>query len=271
MKIVFCISLLVAAIHPTLSQEVISINGMTFNGDVERKLGKAKKGKKAHKGGKAKKAKGESNMAFDAMSSVPMSSLADTVTLGPRPYYLVDSMKPSFLKDDLTECANEMTSFQKSDFSIGHRGACMMYPEHTIRSYKAASLMGANILECDVTFTKDRELICRHAQCDLHTTTDVVLRPEMNAKCTVPWAEGVSPRCCASDFTLEEIKTLCAKMDSSVGDATTAEGYVYGGTADWRTDIYQYECPPVPTHMEHIEMTLVRTDSWNVTKITQNI
>ena len=25
--------------------------------------------------------------------------------------------------------------------------------------------MGAGILECDVTFTKDLELVCRHAQC----------------------------------------------------------------------------------------------------------
>ena len=48
----------------------------------------------------------------------------------------------------------------------------------------------------------------RHAQCDLHTTTDVVLRPELNAKCSVPFSAGVSPKCCASDFTLSEIKSL---------------------------------------------------------------
>jgi glycerophosphoryl diester phosphodiesterase len=28
--------------------------------------------------------------------------------------------------------------------------------------------MGAGIIECDVTFTKDRELVCRHDQRDLH-------------------------------------------------------------------------------------------------------
>jgi len=69
--------------------------------------------------------------------------------------------------------------------------------------------MGAGIVECDVTFTKDKELICRHAQqCDLHTTTDIVTRPDMNAKCTSPYEPGVSPKCCASDFTLDEIKSL---------------------------------------------------------------
>jgi glycerophosphoryl diester phosphodiesterase len=124
---------------------------------------------------------------------------------------------------------------KKSDFSIGHRGACMMFPEHTERSYRAASQMGAGIVECDVTFTKDLQLVCRHAQCDLHTTTNVVNIPNLNAKCTTPWAPGVTPKCCASDFTLAEIKTLCAKMDSFGVNATTAEKYVYGGTADWRT------------------------------------
>lgn len=94
----------------------------------------------------------------------------------------------------------------------------------------------------------------RHAQCDLHTTTDVVLRPELNAKCSVPFSAGVSPKCCASDFTLSEIKSLCGKMDSSGSIDGTPEEYVYGGTADWRTDLYQYSCPVIPTHKESIEL-----------------
>ena len=154
------------------------------------------------------------------------------------------------------ECATTKTAFTRSDFSIGHRGAALQFPEHTVESYKAAALMGAGIIECDVTFTKDRELICRHSQCDLHTTTDVV-RTDLNEKCSIPFVpgSGVAPNCCASDFTLEEIKTLCAKMDSSGSvNATTADEYVYGGTADWRTDLYQYSCPAIPTHKESIEL-----------------
>ena len=131
----------------------------------------------------------------------------------------------------------------------------MQYPEHTLESYKAAAVQGAGIIECDVTFTKDKQLVCRHSQCDLHTTTDVVMRPEMNAKCSTPWEPGVSPLCCTSDFTLAELKELCAKMDSDGGaSAETAEDYVYGGTADWRTDVHQYECSKVPTHKESIEL-----------------
>lgn len=118
-----------------------------------------------------------------------------------------------------------MKLFQLSDFAIGHRGACLQFPEHTESSYDAASKMGAGIVECDVTFTKDLELVCRHSQCDLHTTTDIVTRPSLNSKCSVPWSPGVEPKCCTSDFSLEEIKSLCAKMDS-FGDVNSelAEG-----------------------------------------------
>lgn len=53
------------------------------------------------------------------------SSSKYPVQLGTRPYYIVDSMAPSDLKDQLQECAEKKLSFEKSDWSIGHRGACM--------------------------------------------------------------------------------------------------------------------------------------------------
>ena len=86
--------------------------------------------------------------------------------IGPRPFYLVDKMKDGPLKQQLSQCTGP---FHKSDFSIGHRGAAMEFPEHSRESYVAAARMGAGVIECDVTFTKDRELVCRHSQCDLHT------------------------------------------------------------------------------------------------------
>lgn len=178
------------------------------------------------------------------------------VTLGPRPFWLVDEMRDNYVKLKLETCAARYDSYAPSDFSIGHRGACMQFPEHTLESYKAAAQMGAGIIECDVTFTKDRELVCRHDQCDLHTTTNVVTVPELNANCTTPFVQGsdVGPECCTSDFTLVEIKTLCAKMDASGPLSGTAEEYAYGGTPDWRTDLYSSECPKVPTHRESIEL-----------------
>jgi len=109
-----------------------------------------------------------------------------TVQLGPRPYYLVDDMEDGRLKDKLMSC--EDGPFRQSDFSIGHRGAPLQFPEHTVESYTAASRMGAGILECDVTFTNDRQLVCRHSQCDLHTTTNILAIPELAQKCTQPFS-----------------------------------------------------------------------------------
>jgi glycerophosphoryl diester phosphodiesterase len=159
----------------------------------------------------------------------------DEVQVGVRPYFLVEGMDPSKLKDKLQSCENG--PFRKTDFSIGHRGAPLQFPEHTKESYTAGARQGAGIVECDVTFTSDGALVCRHDECDLHTTTNIVATP-LNNQCTVPWSGPNSgPRCCASDVTLAQFKTLKGKMDASNASATTPEGYL-GGTASWRTDLY---------------------------------
>lgn len=187
-----------------------------------------------------------------------------SVQVGPRPYFLVDDMDESQLKTALQACAAGIDQFKATDFSIGHRGAPLQFPEHTKESYEAAARMGAGILECDVTFTKDKELVCRHAQCDLHTTTNILAIPELAAKCTEPFTPAefdpktgelvkpASAQCCASDITLEEFKSLCGKMDASDSTATTVEEYL-GGTADWRTDLYA-SCGTVLSHAESIDL-----------------
>jgi len=179
------------------------------------------------------------------------------ISLGPRPYYLVDNMKDSALKKKLTKCLDKK---QKSTtFSFAHRGGgTLQFPEHTLESNLAGARMGAGVLECDVAFTKDRQLVCRHSQCDLHTTTNVVTIPELNAKCTVPFkpANGTTKataKCCTSDFTLAEFKSLCGKMDAFNASATTPQDYL-GGTLDWRTNLYN-QCGTLLSHKEHIEFT----------------
>jgi glycerophosphoryl diester phosphodiesterase len=156
------------------------------------------------------------------------------VQLGPRPFYLIEGLQPGELKDRLQKCMEG--PFRTSDFSIGHRGAAQQFPEHTKEAYQAGARMGAGIVECDTTFTADGHLVCRHDECDLHTTTNIVATP-LNAKCTVPWSgAGSSPQCCTSDLTLTEFKSLRGKMDASNPAATTAEGFL-GGTPSWRTDL----------------------------------
>jgi glycerophosphoryl diester phosphodiesterase len=157
------------------------------------------------------------------------------VQLGPRPFYLVDGMDEGRLKQELSQCKDG--PFQRTDFSIGHRGAALQFPEHSKEAYEAGARMGAGIVECDTTFTRDGELVCRHSECDLQTTTDIVAT-DLNAKCSTPWSgPGSSPKCCTSDLTLAEFKTLRAKMDASNPAATTPEGFL-GGTPSWRTDLY---------------------------------
>ncbi|BBO89072.1 glycerophosphodiester phosphodiesterase family protein [Desulfosarcina ovata] len=197
------------------------------------------------------------SMATAGQHSNEWGKKKNKAQLGPRPSYLVEDMDDSVLKEALQQCTDG--PFQRTDFSIGHRGAALQFPEHTKESYEAAARMGAGILECDVTFTSDRELVCRHSQCDLHTTTNIV-DTDLAQKCSVPpefdadgnLTNAADIKCCTSDITLEEFKSLCGKMDASNPDATTVEEYL-GGTANYRTDLYA-TCGTVMTHAESIEL-----------------
>ncbi len=166
----------------------------------------------------------------------PATSTAADVELGQRPVQLIELMDEGALKNQLQGCLHlEPTS---TAFSIGHRGAPLRYPEHTKESYVAAANMGAGIVECDVTFTKDRALVCRHSQCDLHSTTNILEIPELAKKCSIPFSpaeyhkktgELVTPasaQCCTSDITVDEFLTLEGRRDSIDKSADTIEAYL---------------------------------------------
>jgi glycerophosphoryl diester phosphodiesterase len=179
------------------------------------------------------------------------------VSVGPRPAFLVNQMQDSELKTRLAQCIGGET--YRSDFAIGHRGAAMQFPEHTRESYQAAIDTGAGVVECDVTFTSDKALVCRHSQCDLATTTNILAIPELANKCNVPFspadaANGVpaSAKCCTSDITLADFKRLSGKMDGANPEATSVEAYMQG-TPSWRTDLYSAS-GTLMTHAESIIM-----------------
>jgi glycerophosphoryl diester phosphodiesterase len=200
-------------------------------------------------------------LAFAPVAAADGDSEASPAQVGVRPFYLVDAMEPGDLKDTLGSCED---AFVMTDFSIGHRGAAMQFPEHTKESYVAAARQGAGIIECDVTFTADRELVCRHSQCDLHTTTNILAIPELAAKCSQPFTPAeidpetgevltpASAQCCTSDITLDEFKQLTGKMDAFDPAATTVEAYL-DATPSWRTDLYSQDGTLV-THAESIEL-----------------
>jgi glycerophosphoryl diester phosphodiesterase len=195
-------------------------------------------------------------VAFTALAPLPAQADDDhdeygkrnkpaAVQLGQRPLYLVDGMDPGPLKDRLMQCKDG--PFRKSDFSIGHRGAALQFPEHTKESYVAAARQGAGIVECDVTFTRDGQFVCRHAENDLHTTTNI-LKSNLASTCVKPFVPAVidaaggvttpaSAECRTSALTLAEFRTLTGKMDAFNRAARTVDEYL-GGTASWRTDLY---------------------------------
>ncbi|NNJ75037.1 MAG: glycerophosphodiester phosphodiesterase [Anderseniella sp.] len=190
-----------------------------------------------------------------AFSAIASTAVADEVTVGPRPFFLIDSMKDGGLKSRLLSCAG--MPMKKKLFSIGHRGAAMQFPEHTRQSYVAAARMWAGILECDVTFTKDKQLVCRHAQNDLHTTTNI-LASDLASTCIKPFAAAsgdkpASAECRTSELSLAEFRTLTGKMDAADKKAVIVEDYM-NGTASWRTDLYAASAGIVMTHAESIRL-----------------
>jgi glycerophosphoryl diester phosphodiesterase len=101
--------------------------------------------------------------------------------------------------------------------------------------------------------------VCRHSQCDLHTTTNILAVPALAAKCTQPFSPAdlatgkmASAKCCTSDITLAEFKTLTAKMDGANSDATNVADY-QNGTPRWRTDLYA-NSGTLMTHAESIAL-----------------
>jgi glycerophosphoryl diester phosphodiesterase len=169
----------------------------------------------------------------------------DTIQVGPRPFYLIAGMDEGPLKKKLESCEDEPV--RRTSWSIAHRGAPLQFPEHTKEAYEAGARMGAGIVECDVTFTSDGALVCRHAQNDLHTTTNILVSQYAD-RCVKPFApatidpngtvtKAASAECRTSELTLDEFKSLKGKMDAFNSAATTPQQY-QGGTPDWRTNLY---------------------------------
>ena len=60
----------------------------------------------------------------------------------------------------------------KRPLIVAHRGSSGTLPEHTVRAYQLAVDQGADVIECDLTITKDHVLICMH-ECWMSETTNV--------------------------------------------------------------------------------------------------
>ena len=178
------------------------------------------------------------------------------ISLGPRPFYIIDNMTASPLKTKLQSCENG--PFKITDFAIGHRGgATLQIPEESVENAMAGARMGAGILECDTSLTADKGLVCRHSLCDLATTTNILLNKTLAAKCAVPFKPATantsaSAICCTTDITMADYLTLCSKMDGFNASATNVADYQHG-IPTWRTELYD-TCGTVQTLESYIDL-----------------
>jgi|TARA_B110000902_G_scaffold128904_1_gene150182 glycerophosphoryl diester phosphodiesterase len=173
------------------------------------------------------------NLLFVTFLFSTCANAQNNIELGDRPLQLVAAMDASALKQKLSQC--DLTTIGISALAIGHRGAPRQYPEHTREGYIAAATQGAGTVECDVTFTKDKQLVCRHSQCDLHSTTNILLTP-LAKNCSIPFqpatfdsdggiTELATAQCCTSDITLDEFFTLKGKKDAFNSVASNVAEY----------------------------------------------
>ena len=86
----------------------------------------------------------------------------------------------------------------------GHRGASAYAPENTLASFRLAREMGADGVECDAQFTKDRQVIIMHDSYNVRTTGLHGLLSEM----TLAELKKLDFSCGMEKYRGEKIPTL---------------------------------------------------------------
>jgi glycerophosphoryl diester phosphodiesterase len=84
---------------------------------------------------------GAAPTARDHHVEQPIHPTIRNVQVGPRPYWLIDNMDEGPLKEKLESCKEN--TLHTTPFSISHRGAPLMFPEHSREGYDAAARMGS--------------------------------------------------------------------------------------------------------------------------------
>ena len=116
----------------------------------------------------------------------------------------------NFLKNHRS---TEDTDLPKNEYLLNkimaHRGLFGYYPEHSIKGFELAFLMGADYLETDINVTKDKQLIVFHDPI-LDIVTNINEFPEFSNRKTTKTLDGTlfQDNFFISDFTLEELKKL---------------------------------------------------------------
>jgi len=119
---------------------------------------------------------------------------------------------------------------------VAHKGASGVLPAHSVPAYQLAIDSGADIIECDVGVTKDKELVCLH-DAYLSRTTNIETIPKFSDRKQWRKYEGVPYNdWWVVDFTLEELKEIRLIQDNELRNPA------YNG---------QF---PIPTLQEYIDV-----------------
>ena len=104
---------------------------------------------------------------------------------------------------------------------IGHRGSSGVLPEHSLPAYRLAVEQGADYIECDISVTKDLQLVCLHDSW-LGVVTDserVFVDQPKPTHYNLMYDVNVTDHF-SFDFTLQELRRLRLRQRWSYRDQT---------------------------------------------------
>ena len=110
---------------------------------------------------------------------------------------------PDWMRD-FDEKTYAMTQNNLRNMSIAHRGEIVYYPENSIEGFLSAIYAGCDIIEIDVSITKDHVLVLMH-DLKLNRTTDFAQKKGQNG---LPTSEYIY------DWTYEQLQQLNLKTNN---------------------------------------------------------
>jgi len=149
-------------------------------------------------------------------------------------------------KEKLQQCTGPFP--QEATSSIGHRGAALMFPSTGKEAYMASRAMGRrhHRMRRDI-YKRPPSWVCRHSQCDLHTTTNILAVPALASKCTQGFSpadpatgqEGFRQNAATQRHYAREFKQLTRQDGRRHTRRHQPSPITMNGTPRWRTDLYR--------------------------------
>lgn len=121
------------------------------------------------------------------------------------PYWSGKYSYPDWMLD-FEEKTYAITQNNLRNMSVSHRSEIVYYPENSIEGILSAILCGADVIEVDVSITKDNVLVLMH-DITLNRTTDFSEKAGKN---------GLPTSAYIYDWTYEELRQLCLRTNSGI-------------------------------------------------------